>query len=127
MATEATILLIAGSRDVRGFSYDDFVREMDAHIARQGHVMPHLVITGGAQGVDSYGRRWALERKLPYEELKPDWEKHGRSAGLLRNTDLVAKATQVILFWDGESPGTTDTRRKAMNVGKLIHVHMFRH
>jgi hypothetical protein len=78
-------------------------------------------VSGGARGADKLAERYAMERKLPIEVLIPDW-KTGRSAGLARNTDIVAKADAVITFWDGVSPGTRDTIRKATKANKLVVV-----
>ena len=77
------------------------------------------LVSGGARGADKLAERYAAERKLEIEVLVPDW-KAGRGAGLARNTDIVAKADAVITFWDGVSPGTRDTIRKATKAGKLV-------
>lgn len=77
------------------------------------------LISGGAPGADRLAERYAAEHKLEIEVLRPNW-KTGRGAGLARNTDIVAKADVVITFWDGISPGTRDTIRKATKAGKVI-------
>lgn len=77
------------------------------------------LVSGGARGADKLAERYAGERKLEIEVLKPDWTK-GRGAGLARNTDIIAKADVVITFWDGVSPGTRDSIRKAKKAGKLV-------
>lgn len=77
------------------------------------------LISGGAPGADRLAKRYAAEHKLEIEVLRPNW-KTGRGAGLARNTDIVAKADVVITFWDGISPGTRDTIRKATKAGKVI-------
>jgi hypothetical protein len=80
------------------------------------------LISGGAQGADSLGESWAKSRGIPIRHLIPDWKKHGRGAGIMRNTDIVKQADQVIAFWDGTSRGTQDTMRKAKKASKLVKV-----
>lgn len=79
------------------------------------------LVSGGARGADKLAERYAAERKLEIEVLVPDW-KTGRGAGLARNTEIVAKADTIVTFWDGVSPGTRDTLRKASKAKKNIVV-----
>lgn len=67
-----------------------------------------IVVSGGAYGADLMAETWA---KLNHNEpvvLEPDWSK-GKHAGIIRNTEIIAKADRVIAFWDGESVGTAHT------------------
>jgi hypothetical protein len=68
-----------------------------------------IIISGGAAGVDTMAEHFATERGLATEILKPDWNKNGKSAGILRNYDIVAKSEYVVAFWDGKSNGTKHT------------------
>jgi predicted Rossmann fold nucleotide-binding protein DprA/Smf involved in DNA uptake len=77
------------------------------------------LVSGGARGADKLAERYAAERKLEIEVLKPDWSK-GRGAGIARNADIVAKADAVITFWDGRSPGTRNTIQRAVKAGKPV-------
>ena len=80
------------------------------------------LISGGAQGADSLGEAWAMARGIPVRRLIPDWKKHGRAAGVIRNTDIVKQADKVVAFWDGTSRGTRDTIGKARRADKLMYV-----
>ena len=71
------------------------------------------VVSGGAAGADSLGEKWALARGYEACIYRPDWAKHGRSAGFRRNADIVKDCDVVVAFWDGLSRGTLDTLRKA--------------
>ena len=62
-----------------------------------------LVVSGGAQGADKLGERWANEKGIKTLIFKPNWEKFGKSAGFIRNQDIVKNSDLVIAFWDGES------------------------
>ena len=77
-----------------------------------------LLVSGGAKGADSLGERYAKENNIEILIFKPDWEKHGKAAGMIRNTDIVNNADTIIAFWDGESKGTKDSITKAEKLGK---------
>ena len=63
-------------------------------------------IEGGAKGVDTLARLYAIERKIPYEEHPADWDKNGRAAGYIRNVEMVKEADVALILWDGKSKGT---------------------
>ena len=79
-----------------------------------------LLVSGGAKGADSLGERYATENNIETLIFKPDWEKHGKAAGMIRNTDIINNADTVIAFWDGESKGTKDSITKAEKKNKNI-------
>lgn len=68
-----------------------------------------LIVSGGAKGADSLGARYANANRIPLLEYKPDWEKHGKAAGMIRNKDIINEADVVLAFWDGVSKGTANS------------------
>lgn len=64
------------------------------------------VVSGGAQGVDSAAEEAAKISDLKVVTFLPDWNKHGKRAGYLRNVQIVQAADVVVAFWDGASKGT---------------------
>ncbi len=93
-------VLIAGSRDFEDYrtakKYIDFCLE---NIRKQYKI---IIISGGANGADKLGERYAHENRMKCIYYYPDWEKYGKSAGPRRNSEMVKKADYVICFWDGE-------------------------
>lgn len=83
------------------------------------------IISGGARGADSLAEKYANERNLKVEVIKPDWQKYGKIAGMLRNSDIIVCADIVIAFWDGKSPGTKDSINKAKKLNKKVIVINF--
>lgn len=71
------------------------------------------VVSGGGIGPDTWGEEWAELRGIPCWIVYPDWNKHGRAAGFIRNGDIMNASSRVIAFWDGSSKGTTDSLSKA--------------
>ena len=84
-----------------------------------------LIVSGGAKGADSLGEQYAAENNIPTEIYLPDWDKHGRAAGFIRNTDIIKACDVVMAFWDGESRGTRDSMSKATQLMKEVYVEMY--
>jgi basic membrane lipoprotein Med (substrate-binding protein (PBP1-ABC) superfamily) len=81
-----------------------------------------FVISGGARGADKMGEVWANINSIPTVIHLPDWDKHGRAAGFIRNTLIVEEADVIIAFWDGISKGTLDSINKAKALNKPIRI-----
>lgn len=64
------------------------------------------IVSGGAKGVDTCAREYAIQKNLKLTEFLPDYNKYGRSAPLKRNLQIIAYADLVLAFWDGKSRGT---------------------
>jgi hypothetical protein len=84
-----------------------------------------LLVSGGANGADKLGEQYANENNIPTKIFLPDWEKHGRVAGFLRNTDIINEAELVVAFWDQTSKGTKDSIDKAEKQGKKVLIIPF--
>ncbi|MDO1451079.1 DUF2493 domain-containing protein [Rhodocytophaga aerolata] len=85
-----------------------------------GYDLP-LIISGGAIGADSLAERYAEEKGIPTLIFKPDYEKYGKSAPILRNKEIIDAAERVIAFWDGKSRGTAYTIKYALQKGLTVH------
>ena len=83
------------------------------------------IVSGGAKGADRMGERWAKENGVETIIFIPDWEKHGRKAGFLRNQDIINEADKVIAFWDTISNGTKNSIELAKRQGKKCLVINF--
>ncbi|MBQ9832169.1 MAG: DUF2493 domain-containing protein [Clostridia bacterium] len=64
------------------------------------------LVSGGAKGVDTCVRKYALSNGVKLVEFLPEYDKYGRSAPLKRNLEIIEYADEVIAFWDGISRGT---------------------
>ena len=79
------------------------------------------IVSGGAKGADSLGEQWADENRIEKLIFLPDWNKHGKQAGFIRNVDIVKNADFVIAFWDGASKGT----QHSINLCKKMNKQCF--
>lgn len=110
-------IIIAGSRTFDNYALLE--RTMDKLTFKLKKV---IVLSGTADGADALGERWALSKiGRVLMRYHPDWEKHGKSAGAVRNAEMVANAEALVAFWDGKSPGTKDVISKARKA-KLKHI-----
>ena len=76
------------------------------------------IVSGGARGIDTCAKRYALSNNLKYTEFLPEYDLYGRIAPLKRNDQIIDYADFVLIFWDGESRGTYYVRSKCKQTGK---------
>jgi hypothetical protein len=116
-------IAIVGSRD---FADYEFLKSkvnsfLDEYESQENDSI--IIVSGGAKGADSLAEQYAKEYGYETLILKPDWKQYGRSAGILRNTDIVENADILIAFPTKSSIGTWDSIRKAK--AKKIPVYVF--
>ena len=107
-------IAVVGSRD---FKRLDAVRQF---IWEQERTT--VIVSGGAAGVDQVALSEARRLGMPYEMYTPDWLRHGKRAGAIRNREIVEKSDEVVAFWDGRSNGTKITIDMAQAAGKRLRV-----
>lgn len=112
-------VIIAGGRDIHDRTH------VEAAIRKSGFEIDE-VVEGGADGVDELGHVWAVENEIPCTHFHPDWDKHGRAAGPIRNAQMADYADALILVWDGESRGSASMKREAEKRGLKIYEHIVR-
>lgn len=91
---------------------------------------------GDAKGADEFAKRWAVSRNIPLsknvegkrEPFKADWDQHGKSAGVLRNQDMIVVdggPDAVIAFHRDfmRSKGTKDMVTRALDKGLMVSIH----
>ncbi len=92
---------VIGSRN-----FDDF-KLLSKYLDKIHSVEPITwVVSGGANGADKLGELWANDNYIPTMIFKPDWKKYKKSAGFIRNKEIISNSDKVIAFWDGKSKGT---------------------
>lgn len=95
----------------------------DSSMERWDNVM---LISGGADGVDTSAELIAEEHNINITVIEPDYSKWGEEhPAKQRNTEIVEKSDTIIAVWDGHSNGTRDTIDKALDRGVPIHVEVY--
>lgn len=105
---------VVGSRD---FDNLKLVRDFVSRLNEDD-----VVVSGGARGVDKTAARAARSRGLHVIEHIPDWEKLGKSAGYVRNKDIVNDCDVLVAFWDGRSRGTMHSILLARKAKKKVFI-----
>ena len=102
-------LLIVGSRDIKNFDLSPYITvEVD------------MIISGGADGIDSLAEQYADLHRLSKCILRPRYNAYGRAAPLKRNEQMVEMADAVLIIWDGHSKGTQYTLKYAKKMNKAV-------
>ncbi len=82
------------------------------------------IVSGGAKGIDSCAKEYALSHGLPITEFLPEYEKYGRSAPLKRNLEIIKYADIVLAFWDGRSKGTKYVIDNCKKTGVEVKIYI---
>jgi DNA recombination-mediator protein A len=82
-----------------------------------------VIVSGGARGVDQWAVEAARERGLQTLVLLPDWKRYGKSAGFIRNTQIVNACVALVAFQVDDSSGTQHAIDLARKAEKLLAVY----
>ena len=97
-------LAIVGSRTFKDYNI------LEKHILDLYKIEDiELIISGGAIGADTLGDEFAKKYNILMKPYLPDWKKYGNRAGMIRNEHIIRNADKVIAFFDGRSPGTSNS------------------
>lgn len=96
-------VIIAGGRDFNNY---EFLKSKCDSILKNKNLDEIEIVSGCANGVDSLAIKYALEYNYKLTKFPADWNKFGKSAGYVRNTQMADYADALIAIWNGESKGT---------------------
>lgn len=91
-------LLIVGSRSIKEY-------DLEKHVPAE----TTMIITGGAEGIDTLAEKIADKKRLSKLILRPQYNLYGRRAPLKRNEKMVELCDMAFIVWDGCSKGTKYT------------------
>ena len=115
-------IAIVGSRTFK--DYDKFRPMLEVVLDRfvNIEVDKPTFVSGGAIGVDRMAEQFCKEKKRDCKVIWPNWDRFGKAAGFIRNTEIVKDVDLVIAFWDGESHGTLNSITQATKFGKIVYI-----
>lgn len=82
------------------------------------------IISGGAIGIDTLAEEVADKRRSSKSIIRPEYDKYGKKAPLIRNKEIVERAELVIAFWDGKSRGTKFTIDYTKKLKKEVKIYI---
>ncbi|MFJ8247389.1 DUF2493 domain-containing protein [Peribacillus asahii] len=121
--------IVAGTRTFD--NYNLLVRTLGQLFMEKGLFPSDIeIISGGAEGADELGERFAdffKDKGLKLKVMKADWDRQGNSAGYIRNTEMAMYAKSnpdgiCVVFWDGLSDGSRNMIKIAEKAGLEVHV-----
>jgi hypothetical protein len=75
---------------------------------------------GDARGVDRYVGKVSENWGLRVVRHPADWERHGRSAGMIRNAEMLDELGVAVVFAFQGGVGTADMERRAQAAGVFV-------
>ena len=100
----------------RGLSVSDLGRYLPENTTE--------IVSGGAKGVDTSAREYALAHGIKLTEFLPEYTRFGRSAPLKRNITIIEYSDIVLAFWDGKSRGTKFVIDNCHRFGVEVRVYI---
>lgn len=82
------------------------------------------IVSGGARGVDTSAREYALSHGIKLTEFLPEYTRFGRSAPLKRNITIIEYADIVLAFWDGKSRRTKFVIDNCRRLGVEVRIYI---
>lgn len=105
-------MLVCGGRD---FNDAAMVEQVLGAVHAQRPIT--CLIHGAARGADTLGKLWALARGIEQTPYPADWNKHGKSAGPIRNRWMLnASHPEYVVAFPGGS-GTADMAQISKDAG----------
>lgn len=83
------------------------------------------IIHGGAPGADRLTSDWCFKRMVKCKIFHPDWEKHKKATGPIRNSEMLREGAQALIAFQpkkGTTPGTQDMIKQARKAGIKVKV-----
>lgn len=89
--TKPLACIIAGSRDA---TYEQTMAVIESCPFKDAIT---AVISGKCKGADTNGEFWAAIRNVMVLNFPADWNKHGKAAGPIRNSEMAKEADAAII------------------------------
>jgi YspA, cpYpsA-related SLOG family len=77
---------------------------------------PFILVQGEARGADSLAKNWAIESQVEYESFPADWDSYGKSAGFIRNRQMLETGFDMLIAFPGGN-GTANMVRITEKAG----------
>jgi hypothetical protein len=91
-------LIVTGDAEFTDYSL--LKRNCDNFIRKNVKYGENIVVmsAGNKEGADNLGEKYAKERGYRVRRFNPNWNKYGRSAGFVRNREMIRSSDGFIAF-----------------------------
>ena len=115
-------VIVCGSRSFNNYStlcdaLDDFLQQFPNEQI--------CIVSGCARGADALAIQYAEERNLQLLRFPANWKRFGKSAGIIRNFQMLEIANICFGFHDGVSRGTAHMLRISRKKNIRTEVYYF--
>jgi hypothetical protein len=83
-------------------------------------INPDLIIQGGANGADELAKKWSDLNFKSSPTYEADWNQHGKSAGPIRNRQMMSAYPDAILVAFPGGIGTADCINAAVEKNMIV-------
>lgn len=108
-------VLVCGSRHFQ--DYERLKKKLDGYNI-------DAIVHGEARGADTLAGRYGKERGIAVSSYPAEWDKHGKRAGTIRNTQMLRQETPelVIAFMAKDSRGTRNMCDQSIKAGVPVEI-----
>ena len=106
-------IAVIGSRNI-SLSMDEIQRYIPEYADE--------LVSGGAKGIDTSVKLFAINKGIKLTEFLPKYDKYKRAAPLRRNIEIIDYSDEVIALWDGQARGTEYVINECKKRNKPISV-----
>ena len=110
-------LAIIGSRNLSVNNLEKYIPDL--------HKI-EIIVSGGAKGIDTCAKYFAVSRGIDIIEILPDYKKYGRAAPLVRNKLIVQSVDEAVIFWNGKSKGTAFVINELKQQNKKFTLYIYK-
>lgn len=111
------VVAVTGGRD---FNHIDFIYKTMNEVNIKYDVYEYVF--GDAHGVDAHVQKWVIENKLNHKKYYADWGFHGKSAGPIRNKQILDECRPNLLIAFPGGRGTANMVIQARRRGVPIMI-----
>lgn len=115
-------VIIAGGRDFADYAL--LSKTMDEYLSEVTDDI--FIVCGQARGADTLGEQYGKDHGYAVNYFPAQWNRYGKSAGYIRNTEMAKNADALVAFWDGRSLGTKHMIATAEQLGLDVRVVQYK-
>lgn len=107
-------ILVCGGRNFT--DYEKLLKVLNVYSSQVS-----LIVHGAARGADTLAAVWAANNKTPVKAYPANWGLHGKSAGYIRNHDMITKEKidLVVAFPGGRGTANMVKQARERNITVL--------